>query len=66
MRADPLPEVLVGASTGEPQLPLASDGVQRYVWSSNFGEILIEVRDGSAWVNGQRVVPLSETQEQGI
>jgi hypothetical protein len=52
----PLPEIHVGVvDAGEPQLPLASDGVLRYVWHSRFGDMLVEVRDGESFVNGQRV-----------
>lgn len=36
-------------------LPLATEGVQRFVWESRFGPMLIEVVDGVAYVNGQRV-----------
>jgi len=39
----------------EPELPLATDGVLRYVWHSRFGEILVEVRDGKSFVNGHPV-----------
>lgn len=38
-------------------LPLASDGVQRNVWESRFGTMLIEVRAGQVFVNGSRVEP---------
>lgn len=38
-------------------LPLASEGVLRYVWESKFGSMLIEVKDGQAYVNGQAVEP---------
>jgi hypothetical protein len=59
MNAPLLPEVLLGVDVSqEPRLPLATEGVQRYVWERWFGAMLIEVRDGSAYVNGQRVVPL--------
>ena len=59
MNAPLLPEVLLGVDAfEEPQLPLATEGVQRYVWESRFGAMLIEVREGSAYVNGQRVDPL--------
>ncbi len=56
-----LPEVLLGAQpTDQPSLDLASEGVQRYVWHSAFGAMLIEVRDGIAFVNGARVAPMAE------
>jgi hypothetical protein len=58
MNAPLLPEVFLGVDAfEEPQLPLATEGVQRYVWQSRFGTMLIEVRDGCAYVNGQRVDP---------
>lgn len=61
MNAPLLPEVLMGTQRAdEPALPLATEGVQRFVWRSAFGPILIEVRDGAAFVNGQRVVTASE------
>ena len=56
-----LPEVLLGAQpTDQPSLDLASEGVRRYVWHSAFGAMLIEVRDGIAFVNGARVAPMAE------
>jgi len=55
----PLPEVLVlQDDSGQAPLPLAADGVQRYVWESRFGPILIEVQGGQAFVNGSRVEPV--------
>lgn len=60
----PLPEVLLGPHPpGQPGLNLASEGVQRYVWQSTFGAMLIEVKDGAAYVNGQRVTPIQELRE---
>jgi hypothetical protein len=41
----------------EPSLPLGSDGVQRWVWYSRFGEVLIEVVGEQVFVNGQPVAP---------
>lgn len=56
-----LPEVLLGAQpTDQPNLDLASEGVQRYVWHSAYGPMLIEVRDGIAFVNGDRVASMAE------
>ena len=40
-------------------LPLATPGVQRYVWESRFGKILIEVIGEQTFVNGQVVEPMS-------
>ena len=58
MNAPLLPEILV--RRGHPpqaDLPLAVEGVLRYVWESRFGAMLIEVKDGRAYVNGQAVEP---------
>jgi hypothetical protein len=54
----PAADVVVGhADDTQPTLPLASDGVLRWVWQSQFGAILIEVVDHDVFVNGQRVEP---------
>jgi hypothetical protein len=56
-----MPEVLLGMQpTDQPSLELASEDVQRYVWQSAFGAMLIEVRDGIAFVNGARVASMAE------
>jgi hypothetical protein len=56
-----LPEVLLGPQPcDQPSLELAAEGVQRYVWQSAYGAMLIEVRDGIAFVNGDRVTSLHE------
>jgi hypothetical protein len=61
MNAPLLPEVLLGPPTqSEPCLPLEREGVQTYVWQSAFGAMLIEVRDGATFVNGERVVSVAE------
>jgi hypothetical protein len=64
MNASNLPllqEVLLGPQPADqPSLELASAGVQRYVWQSAFGAMLIEVRDGVAYVNGGRVTSVHE------
>ena len=36
-------------------LPLAAEDALRYVWESKFGPMLIEVKAGVAYVNGQVV-----------
>jgi len=41
----------------EPSLPIGSEGVQRWVWHSRFGEVLIEVAGKQVFVNGQPVTP---------
>jgi hypothetical protein len=51
----PIPEVLLRRPTSQEELPLAAEGVCRWVWSSRFGDILIEVAEGVAFVNGSRV-----------
>mgnify|MGYP001809845205 CR=1 FL=1 len=58
MNAPLRPEVFIRPQPN-PQidLPLASDGVLRYVWESQFGTMLIEVRDGQIFVNGSLVEP---------
>lgn len=56
-----LPEVQLGPQPADqPNLELSSEGVQRYVWNSAFGAMLIEVRDGVAFVNGARVASMAE------
>lgn len=56
-----LPEVQLGPQPADqPNLALASEGVQRYIWHSAYGAMLIEVRDGVAFVNGQRVASMAE------
>ncbi|MBV8036546.1 hypothetical protein [Roseateles sp.] len=56
MNAPLLPQILLrpGRSV-QADLELATEGVLRYVWSSEWGDMLIEVIDGVAYVNGQRV-----------
>ena len=57
-----LPEVRYGdVDASQPNLPLAAVGGQRFVWQTRHGPILIEVRDGVAYVNGDAVEPVSET-----
>lgn len=64
MNAPVLPEVLMGDQpVDQPALPLATEGVQRYVWQSAYGPMLIEVRDGAAFVNGKRVLMMAEMRE---
>jgi len=56
MNAPLLPEVLrLREDSSQERLPLATEGVQRFVWESRFGSMLIEVVDGVAYVNGKRV-----------
>jgi hypothetical protein len=61
-----LPEILLGPQPADqPNLDLASDGVQRYVWNGAYGSMLIEVRGGAAFVNGSRVTTISELRAAG-
>ena len=62
----PLPEVLLGdPDAAQAALPLAAEGVLRYVWQSAFGPMLIEVRDDAAFVNGRRVTTIGEMRAKG-
>lgn len=66
MNAPLLPERLIDpqAAEAEPPLDLATAGVLRVVWASRFGSMLIEVRDGAAFVNGERVEPADAAPRQ--
>lgn len=58
MSAPLKPEVLLRATPdAQPALPLAADGVSRWVWESRYGAMLIEVSGDDVYVNGQRVEP---------
>jgi hypothetical protein len=62
MNAPLLPEVLYGMhDNAQPRLSLATEDVQRYVWESSYGPMLIEVRGGEIYVNGGRVEPVAQT-----
>ncbi len=62
MNAPLLPEVLQPREhSPQAALPLASEGVFRYVWESRFGSMLIEVVGGVAYVNGAKVKPIEPT-----
>jgi hypothetical protein len=67
MGNSPLPEILRlrGDSPQQP-LPLATEGVQRYVWESRYGSMLIEVSGTDTFVNGQRVVPVLENAASSL
>jgi hypothetical protein len=59
MNAPLHPEVLhLLEASPQAELPLASQGVLRYVWQGRFGSMLIEIVDGVAFVNGDRVDPI--------
>jgi hypothetical protein len=53
-----LPEILARqAPSAQADLPLACEGVQRFLWEGRFGPVLIEVKEGRVFVNGQVVEP---------
>ena len=62
-RAAPVSPVAPGAEPGAPtaqaRLDLDPSGVQRIVWESRYGPILIELVGDRVLVNGQAVVPAS-------
>lgn len=66
-----LAEVLLRRPGAPAELSLASEGVQRYLWESRFGPMLIEVTADGMFVNGDRVEPcvplvtVGETQDAG-
>lgn len=65
MNAPLLPQILLKRDpSSQADLDLATEGVLRYVWSSVWGEMLIEVIDGVSYVNGQRVDPPAPAQER--
>ena len=51
---------LPSESARQAPLPLASEGVHRWVWESQFGAMLIEVVDDVPFVNGVRVERATE------
>jgi hypothetical protein len=46
-----------GTDDAQAALPLAAAGVERHVWEGRYGPMLVEVRDGQVFVNGQWVQP---------
>lgn len=66
MNAPLLPEVLTRRiENPQAELLLAAEGVLRYVWEGKFGSMLIEVRGGRSYVNGQVVEPAQHGTSQG-
>ena len=56
MNAPLLPQILLKRDRSpQTDLELATEGVLRYVWSSEWGDMLIEVVAGTVYVNGERV-----------
>ena len=66
MNAPLHPEVLrLREESQQEALPLLTKGVQRYVWEGRFGSMLIEVIDGVAHVNGERVECVNSSSADG-
>ena len=65
MNAPLLPEVLMPPPAVDPQRASATESLPPTVWQSAFGPILIEVRDGAAYVNGKRVLSVAEMRDAG-
>ena len=64
MSAPPVPErLLLQSESPQTPLPLASEGVMRWVWEGRYGAMLIEVIEERVYVNGQRVEPVPANQE---
>ena len=58
--------LLLADPSNQAPLALSTQGIQRYVWESRFGAMLIEVIDGQSFVNGELVeLPDSDTEAQG-
>jgi hypothetical protein len=64
MNAPLLPKLLLEPNSADPRMPSA-DSLPPMLWQSAFGPILIEVRDGAAYVNGERVTPAAELRDAG-
>jgi len=64
MNAPLLPKLLLEPNSADPCVPLAHS-LPPMLWQSAFGPILIEVRDGAAYVNGERVTPAAELRDFG-
>lgn len=61
------PEKIVGAGhTEQGALPFETEGVQRVVWKLAQCDILIEVKDGVVYVNGDPVEPIDVTLKKGL
>ena len=64
MNAPLLPKVLMPSPSVDPCASTA-ESVPPTLWQSAFGPILIEVRDGAAYVNGKRVLSVAELRDAG-
>ncbi len=63
----PLREEVLKLREASPQasLPLAAEGVQRFVWEHRFGSMLIEVDGDEVRVNGAVVQPVPPRKPEG-
>ena len=67
MNAPLLREVLIRrGDSSQADLPLAAEGVLRYLWEGKFGPMLVEVIDGKAYVNGEAVEPAEPSALSGL
>jgi len=58
--------LLLADPSDQTPLALSTEGIQRYVWESRFGAMLIEVVDGQSFVNGELVeLPDSDAGAKG-
>ncbi len=64
MNAPLLPKVLMPPPAVDARASTA-ESLPPTVWQSAFGPILIEVRDGVAFVNGKRVMSVAELRDAG-
>ena len=64
MNAPLLPEVLMPPPAVDPRASTV-ESPPPTIWQSAFGPILIEVRDGAAYVNGKRVLSVAELRDAG-
>lgn len=64
MNAPLLPKVLMPPPAVDPRAS-AAESLPPTIWQSAFGPILIEVRDGAAYVNGKRVLSVAEMRDAG-
>ena len=62
MNAPLLPKVLMPPPAVDPRAS-AAESIPPTSWQSAFGPILIEVRDGVAYVNGKRVLSVAELRD---
>ena len=62
MNAPLPPKLLLEPRPFEPRAS-TGENIPPTVWQSAFGPILIEVRDGVAYVNGKRVISVAELRD---